>query len=96
MTGVLDKLVDMGLVARTRLWRTRGRRVYYRHALPLCGIVFWLAEKYAVGEYPRVAGSLRDTALASMPASYSSRLAELLAEHYGGGVGVHYPARGRR
>jgi len=84
VTGVLDKLADMGLVARTRLWRTRGRRVYYRHASPLLGIVFGLAEKYAVDEHPAPPEALRGEALALYARELQFTLAELLAEHHGG------------
>ncbi len=84
VTGVLDKLAEMGLVARTRLWRTRGRRVYYRHASPLLGIVFGLAERYAVDEHPAPLHVLRGAALSFYARELQFSLAELMAEHHGG------------
>jgi len=84
VTGVLEKLVDTGLVAKTRLWRTRGKRVYYRHSSPLLGIVYGLAEKHAIDEYPQAPGALRETALALYARELQFSLAELLAEHHEG------------
>jgi len=84
VTGVLDKLAEMGLVARTRLWRTRGRRVYYRHTSPLLGIVFGLAERYAVDEHPAPPHVLRGAALSLYAKELQFSLAELMAEHHGG------------
>ncbi len=84
VTGVLEKLGDMGLVVKTRLWRTRGKRVYYRHSSPLLAIVYGLAEKHAIDEYPQALGTLRETALALYARELQFSLAELLAEHHGG------------
>ncbi len=85
VTGVLDRLAEMGLVEKTRLWRTRGRRVYYRHRSPLLGILYGLAERLLLDENPaqplsRVAEAAR--MLAARELQFS--VGELLAEHHGG------------
>jgi len=84
VTGVLDKLASMGLVTRTRLWRTRGRRIYYRHASPLLGIIYGLVERHAVDEYPAPVGSLENSSLSLYSRELQFSLAELLAEHHEG------------
>ncbi len=84
VTGVLDKLSAMGLVAKTRLWMTRGRRVYYRHQSPLLGIVYGLAEKHGVDEYPVPTGYLGYSSLILYSRELQFSLAELLAERYDG------------
>ena len=84
VTGILDKLAAMGLVAKTRLWMTRGKRIYYRHASPLLGMIYGLVERDAIDEYPVAPGSLREDALSLYSRELQFSLAELLAEHWGG------------
>jgi hypothetical protein len=84
VTGVLDKLASMGLVAKTRLWMTRGKRIYYRHSSPLLAIVYGLAERHAVDEYPVPPSTMRDTVLALYARELQFSLAEMLAEHHDG------------
>ena len=74
----------MGLIAKTRLWGTRGKRIYYRHASPLLGIIYGLVEKHAIDEYPQTPATLRDTALTLYARELQFSLAELLAEYHGG------------
>ncbi|RLF00070.1 MAG: hypothetical protein DRJ63_03510 [Thermoprotei archaeon] len=47
VTGILDQLVDMGLVEKIRLWRTRGARVFYRHRSSILSILLYFDEKYS-------------------------------------------------
>ncbi|RUM47965.1 MAG: hypothetical protein DSY37_01065 [Hyperthermus sp.] len=84
-TGLLDRLSEIGLVAKTRLWRTRGARVYYRHSSPLLAIVYGLAERYGIDEQPGYdPGLLLDAARSLYARELQFTLGELLAEHHGG------------
>ena len=85
VTGLLDRLSEIRLVAKTRLWRTRGARVYYRHSSPLLAIVYGLAERYSVDEHPHHdPGLLLDAARSLYARELQFTVGELLAEHHGG------------
>lgn len=85
VTGVLDKLAEIGLVARTRLWRTRGRRVYYRHASPLLGVLYGLAEKLLLDENPvQPPRRIAEAATMLLARELQFSVGELLAEHHDG------------
>lgn len=86
VTGILEKMSEMGLVAKTRLWKTRGARVYYRHRSPLLGVVFGLMEKWGVDELPPTPGwgSLVEAARSLYSRELQFTLGEMLSEHHRG------------
>jgi hypothetical protein len=85
VAGILDRMASMGLVAKTRLWRTRGAKVYYRHASPLLAIVYGVAERYAVDEVqPAPREAVEQLARSLYARELQFTLGELLAEYHGG------------
>jgi len=54
-TGLLNQMVELGLVEKIPLWRTRGARVYYRHRSNLVSLLLYMDEKYGeAGIEPRL------------------------------------------
>ena len=85
VTGILDKLVKIGLVTKTRLWKTRGAKIYYRHSSPLLAIVYGMMEKHGIDESPYYSRSLvENTALQLFSRELRFSLGELMAEYHGG------------
>ncbi len=85
VTGILDKLVRIGLVTKTRLWKTRGAKIYYRHSSPLLAIVYGVMEKHGVDESPYYSKKLiENTALQLYSRELQFSLGELMAEYHGG------------
>jgi len=105
VTGVLSQLESMGLVAKVRLWRTRGARYYYKHRSPLLSVLYSVAD--LVDELAAARG-VEDAIRRSLDAELRFSIGELLAERSGavqaytmlpsgkGGVDVVLLARGRR
>jgi len=85
VTGILDKLVRIGLVTKTRLWKTRGAKMYYRHSSPLLAIVYGIMEKHGVDETPYYSRRVvENTALQLYSRELQFSLGELMAEYHEG------------
>ena len=91
VTGVLDKLVKMGLVDKIRLWKTRRSRVYYRHSSPLLSMIYYLDQKFGVSDGYRVKeGPVRS--VFGREVEYC--IAEMLSSELDGMPGFHVSPEG--
>ena len=50
VTGILDKLVKMGLVERITLLNAKGSKYYYRLASPIVSIAYYMDQRYRISE----------------------------------------------
>jgi len=77
VTGILNQLVNMGLVEKVRLWRTRGARAFYKHRSSLLSILLYLDEKYSeLGLDPS-----RETIVGKLGLEVQFFIGELLAQY---------------
>jgi len=83
-TGILEKMAAMGLVEKTRLWRTRGHRVYYRHKSHLLAIIYGLKHYLAVDEIQVSPAIVAEYARRLHARELQFAVASLLAEYHGG------------
>ncbi|MEM1581487.1 MAG: AAA family ATPase [Candidatus Bathyarchaeia archaeon] len=83
VTGLLERLAEMGLIEKITLWKTRGARHYYKHRSPLLSITYYIDQKLniAEGTYKRVDPNLILEVI-SKEAQFS--LGEMLAEYHEG------------
>lgn len=85
VTGILDRMMRMGLVVKTRLWRSRGGRLYYRHLSPLLSIVYGAMERLALDEVPVLPKRMmRGTLEILLTREVSFSLGEMLTQHHNG------------
>ncbi len=82
VTSALETLSKMGLVQKIPLYKTKGAKYYYKHFSPLLSVLYYLAEKYAIDEFPRfdLVGEVRH----KLALEYQFSVGELLAEAFGG------------
>ncbi|MGC9104454.1 MAG: AAA family ATPase [Candidatus Methanodesulfokora sp.] len=92
VTGVLDKLVKMGLVDKIKLWKTRRSRVYYRHSSPLLSIAYYLDQKFGISDGYRVKEGSVVRSVFGREVEYC--IAEMLANELGGIPGFHVSPEG--
>jgi predicted AAA+ superfamily ATPase len=82
ITGLLDKLEEIGLVTKIKLWKTRGARYYYKHTSPLLSIIYGLAGKYGLDEIETSIDEKWILELYARELAFS--LGELIAEYHNG------------
>ena len=81
ITGILDKLVKMGLVERIRLLNAKGSKYYYRLASPIVSIAYYMDQRYRISESNAPAKPKIVEALLGREAERS--VSELLSMHSG-------------
>ncbi|NHV06339.1 MAG: AAA family ATPase [Thaumarchaeota archaeon] len=83
VTGLLERLVGMGILEKITLWKTRGSRHYFKHRSPLLSIVYYLDQKLNITEvaYRKVDQNL---VLSAIGKEFQFSLGEMLAEYLGG------------
>ena len=83
VTGLLERLVEMGLIEKVPLWRTRGSRYYFKHRSPLLSITYYVDQKLRLSEgiYGRAEP---DLVLRALSREIPFSVGELLAEIHGG------------
>ena len=86
ITGILERLTRMGLINKTKLWRTRRARILYRHQSPLLAILYTLINKYAIDEIPTQPPHtlLENTIRETLAIQTQFSIGELLAEYHQG------------
>ncbi|RLF07027.1 MAG: ATP-binding protein [Thermoprotei archaeon] len=83
VTGLLERLVGMGLIEKIPLWKTRGARYYFKHRSPLLSIIYYLDQKQSISEgiYGKAEPNL---ALKAIGRELAFNLGEMLAELHNG------------
>ncbi|MBC7092241.1 MAG: ATP-binding protein [Nitrososphaeria archaeon] len=83
VTGLLDRLCDMGLLEKIMLWKTRGSRYYFKHRSPVVSIAYYIDQKLNLTEgiHKKVEANLVSTIMGKV---FQFSLGEMLAEHIGG------------
>ncbi len=90
LTGILDRLVKMGLVTKVKAWRSRSR-YFYRHSSPLLSTIFYLEAKYGISEgYRPPEGAISSVLGRELEFS----VGELLAEWHEGSLAYHRDPEG--
>lgn len=84
VTGILDRLVRMGLLEKVPLWKTRRARYYYKHRSPLLSMLYYIDQKYSISEGEASISNLRDGILSILSKEIQFCIGELLAERLGG------------
>jgi hypothetical protein len=83
ITGILDKLVKIGLVEKTPLWRSKSR-YHYKLNSPVVSIVYYLDQKYKTTEQNQtidantintILGKEAETAIGELLAQYKNAIA---------------------
>jgi len=80
VTGLLERLVRMGILEKIALWRTKGSRHYFKHRSPLLSIVYYIDQRLGVTEaaYRKVDQNLVSSILGR---ELQFCLGEMLAEY---------------
>ena len=83
VTGLLDRLCEMGLLEKIMLWKTRGARYYFKHRSPIVSIAYYIDQKLNLTEgiHKRVDANLVSSVMGK---EFQFSLAEMLAEYVGG------------
>ncbi|MGQ9642117.1 MAG: AAA family ATPase [Candidatus Bathycorpusculaceae bacterium] len=83
VTGLLERLVNMGLLEKIPLYKTKGSRHYYKHRSPLLSIIYYIDQKLHITEgIPGKIDPNLVTYILSKELQFT--LGEMLAEHLGG------------
>jgi len=83
VTGLLDRLTNMGLLEKIVLWKTRGSRYYFKHRSPLLSIIHYLDQKLNIAEGVHNKPEM-DLVLSRLGMEFQFCMGELMAEHLGG------------
>jgi len=83
VTGLLDRLCEMGLLEKIMLWKTRGARYYFKHRSPIVSIAYYIDQKINLieGIHKKVESNLVSSIMGK---EFQFSLAEMLAEYIGG------------
>jgi hypothetical protein len=81
--GMLERLVNMGLLEKIPLWRTRGARFYFKHRSPIASIIQYIDQKLNITENPNTNVG-REIVMTAISREIQFSLGEMLAEYIGG------------
>ena len=83
VTGLLERLVNMGLLEKIPLWKTKGSRCYFKHKSPLLSIIYSLDLKLNLTEGD---GKKIDRKIVSnlLEKEFQFALGEMLSKYFGG------------
>lgn len=83
VTGLLDRLSEMGLIEKIMLWKTRGSRYYYKHRSPVLSIIYYLDQKLNImeGIHKKIDHNLVSSIIGK---EFQFSLGEMLAEYFSG------------
>lgn len=83
VTGLLERLVDIELLEKIPLWKTKGSKCYFKHKSPLLSIIYEIDQKLGISEgiCRRMDKSL---ILSILEKEFKFSLGEMLSEYLGG------------
>jgi hypothetical protein len=81
--GILERLVNMGLLEKIPLWRTRGARFYFKHRSPIASIIQYIDQKLNITENPNINVN-REMVMNAVSREMQFSLGEMMAEYIGG------------
>ncbi|MCS7369152.1 MAG: AAA family ATPase [archaeon GBS-70-058] len=83
VTGILERLVNMGLLEKIPLWKTRGARFYFKHRSPIVSIIQYIDQKLNITETPNI-NVKREIVANVLSREIQFSLGEMMAEYIGG------------
>jgi len=83
VTGLLERLSEMGLLEKITLWKTRGSRHFYKHRSPALSIAYYIDQKLNVTEGPHKRMDLNMVS-SIIGKEFQFSLGEMLAEYFSG------------
>ena len=83
VTGLLERLVNMGLLEKIPLWKTKGSRCYFKHKSPPLSIIYSLDLKFNLteGDGKKIDRNIVSSVLEK---EFQFALGEMLSEYFGG------------
>jgi hypothetical protein len=81
--GIIERLVNMGLLEKISLWKTRGARFYFKHRSPIVSIIQYIDQKLNITETPKINVN-REIVTNAISREIQFSLGEMMAEYIGG------------